>query len=233
MSKINANIVILPPNNKNIFCMYKPVYVYCFNPFGENTYIIADETGECLIIDAGMSNFNEKQKLDLVISENNLRPVGLVTTHFHIDHIVGNGYIFEKYNIKTMCHADSKALMGVAPEHAVMFGFDLGQFVMPEKYVKDGDVIKYGNSEVEVLYTPGHAEGSICLVNRDKKFVITGDLLFKDSVGRTDLAGGDFDTLYKSIFDKIFTLPDDYIVYPGHGEATTGGYEKMNNPFLK
>ena len=113
-----------------------------------------------------------------------------------------------------------------------VFGLDLKNLIVPNDYVEEGDILAFGNSSIEVLYTPGHADGSICLVNHSDKYVISGDVLFRDSIGRTDLPTGNFDVLFASITQKLFTLPDDYTVYPGHGPETSIGYEKLNNPFL-
>jgi glyoxylase-like metal-dependent hydrolase (beta-lactamase superfamily II) len=119
-----------------------------------------------------------------------------------------------------------------ASEFGSVFGIKVENMITPVNFIEEGDILHYGNSSLEVLYTPGHADGSVCLVNHTDRYVIAGDVLFRDSIGRTDLPTGNFDILYKSITTKLFTLPDDYVVYPGHGPETTIGYEKQNNPFL-
>jgi glyoxylase-like metal-dependent hydrolase (beta-lactamase superfamily II) len=119
-----------------------------------------------------------------------------------------------------------------AAEFGAVFGIKIENLIIPKDFIEEGDIITYGKSSVEVLNTPGHADGSICLVNHAERYVVSGDVLFRDSIGRTDLPTGNFDTLYNSITTKLFSLPDDYTVYPGHGPETTIGYEKLNNPFL-
>lgn len=205
---------------------------FVFNSFGVNTYVLTDDTGKCLVIDPACQSKHEESVLASYITGNNLIPVGMVNTHFHVDHIVGNTFICEAFKMKPMCHKNSKMLWETAVEFGSVFGLNLENMIIPVDFISEGDRISYGNSFVEVLYTPGHADGSICLVNHAERFVIAGDVLFRDSIGRTDLPTGNFDVLYQSITAKLFTLPDDYTVYPGHGPETTIGYEKINNPFL-
>jgi glyoxylase-like metal-dependent hydrolase (beta-lactamase superfamily II) len=157
----------------------------------------------------------------------------MVNTHFHIDHIVGNTFVCNTFNLKPQCHKESKLFWRTASEFGSVFGMKVENLIIPTDFVEEGDKITYGNSFLEVLYTPGHADGSICLVNHAERYVISGDVLFRDSIGRSDLPTGNFDILYQSITQKLFTLPDDYTVYPGHGPKTTIGYEKQNNPFLR
>jgi glyoxylase-like metal-dependent hydrolase (beta-lactamase superfamily II) len=156
----------------------------------------------------------------------------MVNTHFHIDHILGNTFVCNTYNIKPQCHSKSKLLWETAAQYGLAFGLKIDNMITPADFIEEGDTITFGNSLVHVLYTPGHADGSVCLVNHAERYIISGDVLFRDSIGRTDLPTGNFDVLYESITTKLFTLPDDYIVYPGHGPETTIGYEKRNNPFL-
>lgn len=203
-----------------------------FNSFGVNTYIVNDETGKCLIIDPGCESKKEEKILLDFITEHKFQPVGMINTHFHIDHIAGNTFICNTFNLKPQCHKNSKMFWETATEFGSVFGIKVQNVITPVNFIEEGDILRYGNSSLTVLYTPGHADGSVCLVNHDERYVIAGDVLFRDSIGRTDLPTGNFDTLYQSISTKLFTLPDDYIVYPGHGPETTIGYEKLNNPFL-
>jgi hydroxyacylglutathione hydrolase len=212
--------------------MNKNITRFVFNSFGVNTYILKDNTGKCLIVDPACQYKSEETELISYITDNHLSPVGMVNTHFHIDHIVGNSLICNIFNLTPQCHQSSKKLWETAVEFGMAFGINLGDLIIPDHFIDEGDLVAFGNSSVEVLYTPGHADGSICLVNHAEHYVISGDVLFRDSIGRTDLPTGNFDTLYKSITTKLFTLPDDYTVYPGHGPETTIGYEKLNNPFL-
>ncbi len=213
--------------------MVKKVNRFVFNSFGVNTYILADETGKCLVVDPACQYQGEETELLGFITENNLDPVGMVNTHFHIDHIVGNNLVCKTYNLRPQCHKSSKMLWETAAEFGAAFGIKIENLIIPKDFLGEGELISFGNSSVEVRYTPGHADGSICLVNHSNRYVIAGDVLFRDSIGRTDLPTGNFDVLFESITTKLFTLPDDYIVYPGHGPQTSIGYEKMNNPFLQ
>lgn len=213
--------------------MIQKVKRFVFNSFGVNTYVLSDATGKCLIIDPACQIRHEESALATYISGNLLEPVGMVNTHFHIDHIIGNTFICNTFNLRPQCHKSSKLLWETAVEFGSAFGIKIENLIIPVDFVNEGDIINFGNSSVEVLYTPGHADGSICLVNHTEHYVIAGDVLFRDSIGRTDLPTGNFDILYESITTKLFTLPDDYIVYPGHGPETSIGYEKLNNPFLR
>ncbi len=213
--------------------MDKNVSRFVFNSFGVNTYILSDESGKCLIVDPACQYHGEETELLGFLTENHQQPVGMVNTHFHVDHIVGNNFIGDRYKLKPHCHRKCKMFWETASEFGSVFGIKVENLVIPTDFVEEGDLIPYGNSSVQVLYTPGHADGSICLVNHAERYVISGDLLFRDSIGRTDLPTGNFDILYQSITSKLFTLPDDYTVFPGHGPETTIGYEKQNNPFLR
>ena len=212
--------------------MTKKVNRFVFNSFGVNTYVLTDNTGKCLIVDPACQSKQEENELASFLADNNLQPTGMVNTHFHIDHIVGNTFICNTFNLRPQCHKGSKMFWETAVEFGSVFGIKVENLIIPSDFIEDGDSIEFGNSSIEVLYTPGHADGSVCLVNHDERYVIAGDVLFRDSIGRTDLPTGNFDVLYQSITSKLFTLPDDYVVYPGHGPETTIGYEKLNNPFL-
>lgn len=210
----------------------KNISRFVFNSFGVNTYILKDATGKCLIIDPACQYEGEETELLDFIKANHLSPVSMVNTHFHVDHIVGNTFTCNAFNLKPQCHKNCKMFWETAAEFGAVFGIKVDNLIIPVDFIEEGDIITFGNSSVEVLYTPGHADGSICLVNHAERYVVSGDVLFRDSIGRTDLPTGNFDTLYMSITTKLFSLPDDYIVYPGHGPETSIGYEKLNNPFL-
>lgn len=213
--------------------MNKKIKSFVFNSFGVNTYIVYDNSGKCLIIDPACQTMEEETALIQYITANNLSPIGMVNTHFHIDHIVGNTFVCNKFNLKPQCHKESKLFWRTAAEFGSVFGIKVENLIVPTDFIEEGDTIPFGDAAFAVLYTPGHADGSICLVNHAERYVITGDVLFRDSIGRSDLPTGNFDILYQSITQKLFTLPDDYTVYPGHGPSTTIGYEKQNNPFLR
>jgi hydroxyacylglutathione hydrolase len=205
---------------------------FVFNDFQVNCYLVADESKECIIIDVPCYNNGEQETLIDFIQQHELRPKYIVNTHCHVDHLLGAADLCEQLNLPFTIHADGTNLLNRAMEQASLYGFELDRVPAFINYVKHGDIIKVGSTELEVRYTPGHADGSICLVNHEHKIVFSGDVLFRDSVGRTDLPGGSFDVLNKSIQNELFTLDDVYTVYPGHGAETSIGYEKVNNPFL-
>lgn len=204
-----------------------------FNAFQENTYLVYDDSGECLIIDPGCQDAYEQQELTDYLMNKKLKPVGHLYTHCHIDHILGNAYVFKKYGLRPVMHKLSLPFFRRAAEQSRMFGLDEIEIVEPEEFIAEGDIINFGTSSLEVLYTPGHIDGHVCFVNKQSKFVIAGDVLFYESIGRTDLPTGDFDLLISSITEKLFTLGADFTVYPGHGEKTTIGHEMRFNPFLR
>lgn len=212
--------------------MNKNINRFVFNSFGVNTYILADSTGKCLIVDPACQYRSEETELLSFITINHLTPVAMVNTHFHVDHIIGNTFVCNAFNLRPICHKNCKLFWENAVESGAVFGIKVENLIIPRDFVAEGERIEFGGSFVEVLYTPGHADGSICLVNHAERYVVSGDVLFRDSIGRTDLPTGNFDTLFESITTKLFTLPDDYTVYPGHGPETSIGYEKINNPFL-
>lgn len=208
------------------------ISAFTFNPFQENTFVLYDETNACVIIDAGCYTNHEKAQLSSFIAKNKLNPKLLLNTHCHIDHVLGNAYVYEHYRLKTYMHKADLPTLEMAPLSGKMWDIGLEDVPEPEKYIKEGDIIEFGNSKLEILFTPGHSIGHIVFVNHQQKFVIGGDVLFKQSIGRTDLPGGNHQQLLDSIRTKLFTLADDYVVYPGHGPETTIGYEKKHNPFL-
>lgn len=205
---------------------------FVFNFFQVNTFVLFDETKECVIIDPGCINPGEKKELIDFISNNDLIPVKLLNTHSHIDHILGDVFITESYGLKPEIHKGGLPFMERLKESANAFEIVIETVPEPGKYLYDGDIIKFGNSSLRVLETPGHADGSICFYSKEQNFVIVGDVIFNQSIGRTDLPTGDFDMLAKSIKEKLYTLPDDTVVYPGHGPETSIGFEKRNNPFV-
>ncbi|MEM6319765.1 MAG: MBL fold metallo-hydrolase [Bacteroidota bacterium] len=208
------------------------VVSFTFNPFQENTYLLHDETKECVIFDPGCSNTAEKQELVRYIEQNDLKPVRLINTHCHLDHILGNGFIAEKYNLSLEIHKGEIPVLKFAPTSAAMYGVAIEHSPEPTQFIEEGDIIRFGNAELEAILTPGHSPASLSFYCKADNFVIAGDVLFHGSIGRTDLPGGDFNTLINSIKTKLLVLPDETKVYPGHMQATTIGFEKVNNPFL-
>jgi hydroxyacylglutathione hydrolase len=206
---------------------------FVFNDFQVNTYLLFDSNRDCVIIDAACYSAEEKDQLTTFIKENKLKLVRNINTHCHIDHILGNGFIAEEYGIFPEYHEESVVFFLTAQEIGRSFGYDTRKFPDPEGFIQQGDTITYGENCLKVLYTPGHADGSVCFYDEKNGFVVTGDVLFRDTIGRTDLPTGNFDLLMKSIGEKLFVLPDETIVYAGHGPETTIGYEKRNNQFIR
>lgn len=205
---------------------------FTFNPFQENTYVLSDETKQCVIIDPGCYDPVEKKKLADFIKNENLQPVKLINTHCHIDHVLGNKFIAEKYKLPLEIHPNEILLLKAVNTYAPQYGILYEASPEPTASLIEGEMIKFGNSQLKIIFTPGHSPGSVCFYHEKEKLVIGGDVLFQMSIGRTDLPGGDYNTLIKSIREKLFVLQDEVRVYPGHGPMTTIGYEKKHNPFL-
>jgi hydroxyacylglutathione hydrolase len=208
------------------------IYRLVFNPIDVNTYILADRSGDCAIIDCGCYDMSEFNQLTDLISEKKLNPVVLLNTHCHLDHIFGDHLILGKYKLGAWCHKDDIDNRKNAVEHAIFFGLLMETPPEPAGFLSDGEKILFGETVLTALHVPGHAAGSLAFYNEQDKVVFTGDALFSGSIGRTDLPGGNYQTLINSIRKKLFTLPKDTIVYPGHGEETTIGTEIKSNPYL-
>jgi len=210
------------------------VKCFTFNPFQENTYILHDNTNECVIIDPGCSNINEQIELINFIKSNDLTPVKLINTHAHIDHIFGNKFISQLFKIDLYLHKLELKLLKEAKNIAKSYGIEnFESSPLPKYFMNEGDIISFGNTSLEVLFTPGHSPGHICLHNMKNNILIAGDVIFKLSIGRTDLPGGNYDTLISSIKNKLYNLPANTEIFCGHGPITNIGFEKLNNPFLK
>lgn len=208
------------------------VHYFTFNAFQENTYVLYDETKECLIIDPGCSDGNERKALEHYIKQHSLNPVKLINTHCHIDHVLGNKWVAETYGIELYMNEHEIKNLKATVAYASVFGLVCDESPEPSHFLNEGDVLRFGNSALNVLFTPGHSPGSISLYAEKEGFVVAGDVLFKESIGRTDLPGGNMQTLLDSIQQKLFTLPDQTTVLSGHGEETSILHEKMNNPFF-
>ncbi|RMG81380.1 MAG: MBL fold metallo-hydrolase, partial [Bacteroidetes bacterium] len=208
------------------------VVSFTFNAFQENTYLIYDDTKACVIIDPGCFDASEKDELVRFIEQNDLRPVRLLNTHCHIDHIFGNRFVSEKYKLPLEIHRGELPVLNEGPRVCMMYGLPYPEpSPAPGKFIEAGDTIEFGNTRLEVLFTPGHSPASISFFCEKDRYVIAGDVLFYGSIGRTDLPGGDLPTLINSIKTQYYPLGDDVRVYPGHGPATTIGFERANNPF--
>lgn len=203
-----------------------------FNPIQENMYVIYDDTKECIIIDPGCYFHQEREELKSFIEENELIPVKLINTHCHLDHICGNKYVADTWKLKLEANKFDEYNLQRSIEAGILYNMPIEPSPSIEVDLKEGDDIVFGNSRLSILFTPGHSSGSISFYSQEHKFLIAGDVLFRMSIGRTDLPGGDFDTLIDTIKSKLLILPKDVIVYSGHGEETTIGYEMKNNPFL-
>lgn len=194
--------------------------------------MLYDDTGECVIIDPGCYGRAEEKQLTDFISSQKLTPVRLINTHCHIDHVFGIPFVTRNYGLRLEIHKGEVIVLQFAPQSGMMFGTPVEPMPEPGGFIEEGDVISFGNTKLEVLLTPGHSPASICFYNREGKQLISGDVLFKGSIGRTDLPGGDYETLMNSIFTKLLDLDDDVKVYPGHMESTTIGEERRTNPFI-
>ncbi len=204
-----------------------------FSPFQENTYILYTNDKTCWIIDPGCYFPEEKQKLKAFIASNDLKVERLLLTHCHLDHVFGNSFIYKEYGIEPEYHELDEPTMKMAPISANMYnipGFEPSPPV--RSYLKEGQTLKLGSEEFEIRFCPGHAPGHVVFIHHNQRIVIGGDVIFRVSIGRTDLPGGNHATLIQSIKEQILTLPEDYTIYSGHGDTTTVGHEKKHNPFL-
>jgi len=208
------------------------IYRLVFNPIEVNTYILADQSGDCAIVDCGCYDFDEFNELTDIIHRRNLKPVLLLNTHCHLDHIFGDGFMLDRFRLGALCHKDDDSNRKNAVNHALMFGLVMKAPPDPSGYLTDGHKISFGQTELTAIHIPGHAPGSLAFYCEKDKVVFTGDALFAGSIGRTDLPGGNHETLINSIKNKLFSLPPETVVYPGHGSQTTIGEEKETNPFF-
>ena len=210
------------------------VKTFIFNFFRENTYLIYDHTNEAVLVDCGCMTQYEENKLSAFIEDNKLILKRLLCTHYHFDHVIGNAYIFHKYGIRPEMHKEE--ITTGAPtlrQQALRYGRIVNlEEIEPAAYIDDNEDLYFGNSVLKALLIPGHSPASLVFYSKDGRFVIAGDTLFPGSIGRTDLFGGDYNKLITGIQTKLMTLPDDTLVYSGHGPTTTIGQEKASNPYL-
>lgn len=212
------------------------IKTFTFNAFSENTYLLYDDNKEAILFDPGCYSAQERQTLKNFITDNQLHLKRLINTHCHLDHIFGNKFIAETYNLDLEFHRNEIPILERAPMAGQMFGVHVEPQNIPpadyDKFIEDDDIIEQGQIKLKVLLCPGHSPGSLCFYNEEQKFLIGGDVLFYGSIGRTDLPGGNHQQLITSIKSRLMLLPDDVKVYCGHGPATMIGFEKSNNPFL-
>lgn len=206
---------------------------FTFNPVQENTYVLYNEKGQCCIIDPGCYFASEEQALKEFVTTNGLTPVLLLNTHCHLDHIFGNRFVAKTYGLALHLHPQEVPVLEYGPQAGQAWGLPFDNYDGERVLIDEGQAVRIGDDELQVIFTPGHSPGSVSFYSKDAKFVISGDVLFEGSVGRTDLPGGDFRILEESIKTKMYTLPEDVIVYPGHGASTTIGDERKGNPFVK
>lgn len=205
---------------------------FVFNDFQENTYLIWDETLNCAIVDPGCANSKEEIELKSFIQSKGLTPTHLLNTHCHIDHILGNMFVVNTYNLPLYMHEEELFTYADTDRWAAMFG--LPKFEIPENkiFLKENDTLKIGNTTLNILFTPGHSIASISFYEPTSNTLLSGDVLFYESIGRTDLPGGSFPRLEQSIKNVLFNLPNQTKVFSGHGPATSIGHEKANNPYV-
>lgn len=206
---------------------------FTFSPVQENTYVVYNESGECCIVDPGCYFGNERNELKEFIQTSGLTPKYLLNTHCHLDHVFGNKFIHDTWKLTLHLHENEKPVLEYAPTFALSWGMPFDNYKGDLIFLREGDAIRLGNDMLQILFTPGHSPGHVAFYCSAQQFVLGGDVLFRQSIGRTDLPGANFETLISSIRNQLFVLPDDVVVYPGHGPETTIGYEKLNNPFLK
>lgn len=209
------------------------VETFTFNPFQENTYLLINEHNECWIIDPGMYGADEEKVLFDFIADNQLKPQQIINTHAHIDHVLGIDALKQKYKIPFGMHELERPVLANAGGSAMMFGFKFGATPVPDFFIKEDTALELGNDKVGVRLAPGHSPGSIIFYYAPGNWAIGGDVLFLGSVGRSDLPGGNHDILMNSIQKQMYTLPDETVVYSGHGPATHIGHEKKTNPFIR
>ncbi len=208
------------------------VATFTFNVFQENTYLVYDDTKEAIIFDPGCSNEAEQAELINFLESNDLKLVRLINTHCHLDHVFGNKFIADTFNLPLEIHKGEIPVLEWSSKSAAKYGIPMEPSPAASKFIEEGDIIKFGDTQLEALLTPGHSPASLSFFCKEHRFVIAGDVLFHGSIGRTDLPGGSFDTLINSIKTKLLPLGDDVRVYPGHMQATTIGFEREHNPFL-
>jgi glyoxylase-like metal-dependent hydrolase (beta-lactamase superfamily II) len=207
---------------------------FTFNPLAEHTYVVYDPLDRhCAIVDPGCLASYEQELLNDFVQREQLQVEHLINTHCHIDHVVGNAYVKRTYSLKLAVHADDLNLLEIAADYGPHYGIYGYEPTQADIFLSAGDVIKVGNNQLKVLHVPGHSPGHIALYSEEGRFCLVGDVLFKNFIGRTDLPGGNYTTLIKSIYEQLFVLKDEVIIYPGHGPQTTIGAEKRNNPFVR
>lgn len=205
---------------------------FTFNPFQENTYLAYDESGTGVLIDSGCFEKWEKSELRDFIEKNGIRLTHLLNTHCHIDHVLGNAWAKRTFGIPLLIHQNEISVLKSVEIYASNYGFSGYESSEPDGFLVEGESIMAGDEELKILFVPGHAPGHVAFYHKASKRCIAGDTLFRGSIGRTDLPGGNHDLLLKKIKSELFTLPDETIIYSGHGPETSISFEKIHNPFV-
>ncbi|MDR2848836.1 MAG: MBL fold metallo-hydrolase [Bacteroidales bacterium] len=205
---------------------------FTFNPYEVNTYLLSDKEGNCIIIDPACCSPEEQADLKRHIEQNGLKPLWLINTHGHFDHVIGNAFVHNIWKPTVAAHRDDLFLIQNAYRQGEIFGFAVEPPPTPDKFFEAGDELTLNDINIKILHIPGHSPGSIVLYLPAAKKIFAGDVLFNGSIGRSDLPGGDYDVLIDGITRQLLTLPPETIVYPGHGEQTSIGQEMIHNPFL-
>ena len=208
------------------------VKVFTFSPIQENTYVLYNDAHKAIIIDPGCYTSAEQETLKNFIKDTGLEPVQLLNTHCHLDHVFGNDWVHSTYGLELYIHPNEEKVLAFAPKSGDMYGLPFTNYTAPLHFLQHGDAVFLDEDELKIRLAPGHSPGSICFYHENQGFVIGGDVLFYQSIGRTDIPYGDSETLIHSIREQLFTLPDETIVYSGHGRPTKIGHEKQHNPFL-
>ncbi len=209
------------------------IEIFCFNPFQENTFVLYDESGECVIVDPGCLSTQEEKVLSDFISANSLIPTKVLLTHSHIDHIFGLKYVVDKYKIPIVGHPHDAFFLAQAKDYALQFGITLSDNPpLIDESCLHGDIVSFGETKLQVIHVPGHSPGGVAFYSKENNCLVCGDILFHQSIGRSDLPGGNYEMLISGIKDRLLTLPPGVNVYPGHGPSTTIKFEKENNSFL-
>jgi hydroxyacylglutathione hydrolase len=208
------------------------IKIFTVNPFQENTYLLYNENNNAILIDAGFSSAEEEKKLLYFLEKNKITIVKYIQTHCHIDHVLGNNFVNKSFGLKAQAHVLESEVLYSATSVAQLYGINYIKCAGIESYINHKQIVMLDNDLLQAIHVPGHSPGSLVFYCKAQSFAIGGDVLFYGSIGRTDLPGGNHDELIQRIKSELFVLPNETIVYPGHGNSTTIGYEKLNNPFF-
>lgn len=208
------------------------LHTFTFNPYQENTYLLYTDDGTCAIVDPGIYWPDEQKEFMDFVRKKGLKPSVLLNTHCHIDHVLGNHFIHEEFGLIPQFHENEVPVLVSVQNYAPQMGFQYEVSPIPLEFLQEAGVIRVGDEELDLIFVPGHSPGHLCFHHKKQGFLLGGDALFFNSIGRTDLPGGNHEQLLRNIREKLFVLPEHTIVYPGHGPKTTIGHEREHNPFV-